>query len=57
MLLGEQSDCGDAGSKVLFSAAWAMEGEQLEFADVRSGHGFQLLMENLFGGRPWTRIG
>ena len=54
--LGEV-DCGSAGGQVLFSAGWTVEGDQLQFTDVQSGHGFDLLIENLFGGQPFTKIG
>jgi TRAP-type C4-dicarboxylate transport system substrate-binding protein len=50
--------CGDAAGKVLFSAKWALQGDQLRFLDVRSGHeGSDLLVETLFGGKPFTKIG
>jgi len=49
-------DCGDAAGKVLFEAAWSLEDDQLRFVDVRSGHGSDLLIANLFGGAPWTKI-
>ncbi|CAN5590662.1 hypothetical protein BH23CHL7_BH23CHL7_24030 [soil metagenome] len=48
--------CGGAAGQVLFEAAWSVEGDQLRFVDVRSGHGFDLLIANLFGGAPWTKI-
>jgi TRAP-type C4-dicarboxylate transport system substrate-binding protein len=49
--------CGTAAGKVLFSARWALQGDQLRFLDVRSGHGSDLLVETLFGGKPFTKIG
>jgi hypothetical protein len=55
--LGEDQQCGTAAGEVLFSAGWTVDGEQLQFEDVRSGHGSDLLVETLFGGRPWTKIG
>jgi len=48
--------CGTAAGQVLFSAGWTVDGDQLQFVDVESGHGFQLLIENLFGGLPFTKI-
>jgi TRAP-type C4-dicarboxylate transport system substrate-binding protein len=55
--LGDDADCGTAAGKVLFSAGWTTDGDQLQFSDVRSGHGSDLLVEALFGTRPFTRIG
>jgi hypothetical protein len=49
--------CGDAAGKELFSAGWIVEGDQLQFTDVRTRHGGDVLIETLFGGRPYTRIG
>lgn len=49
--------CGTAAGKVLFSARWTLQGDQLRFLDVRSGHGSDLLVETLFGGKPFTKIG
>ena len=55
--LGEMgSGCGSAAGKVLFSATWTLEGDQLQFADVRSGHGGDLLIATLFGALPFTKI-
>ena len=51
------SKCGDASSGVLFSAGWTLEDDQLQFTDVRSGHGSDLLVVTLFGGQPFTKIG
>jgi hypothetical protein len=48
--------CGTAAGKVLFSASWSLEGDQLRFGDVRSGHGNDLLIETLFGTLPFTKI-
>jgi TRAP-type C4-dicarboxylate transport system substrate-binding protein len=48
--------CGTAAGKVLFSARWTLEGDQLRFLDVQSGHGSDLLIETLFGGKPFTKI-
>jgi TRAP-type C4-dicarboxylate transport system substrate-binding protein len=57
--MGPQGErCGTAAGKVLFNARWALQGDQLRFLDVRSGHeGSDLLVETLFGGKPFTRIG
>jgi len=30
--------------------------DQLRFTDVETGHGFDLLIEALFGGQPWTKV-
>jgi hypothetical protein len=49
--------CGDAAGNVLYSAAWTLDGDQLRFTDVRSGHGSDLLVPALFGSTPFTRIG
>ncbi|HUP14783.1 MAG TPA: TRAP transporter substrate-binding protein DctP [Acidimicrobiia bacterium] len=43
--------CGD-----FWSAAWEVEGDELRFVDVRSGHGFETLIDALFQ-RSWTKIG
>jgi hypothetical protein len=48
--------CGTAAGKILFSARWTLEGDQLRFLDVQSGHGSDLLIETLFGGKPFTKI-
>lgn len=48
--------CGTAAGEVLFSAGWTLEGDQLRFLDVQSGHGSDLLVETLFGGKPFTKI-
>jgi TRAP-type C4-dicarboxylate transport system substrate-binding protein len=57
ILLGTDPQCGTAAGEVLFSAGWTLEGDQLLFTDVRSGHGRDLLTANLFGGQPFTKIG
>jgi TRAP-type C4-dicarboxylate transport system substrate-binding protein len=44
--------CGD-----FWSAGWTLDGDQLRFVDVRSGHGSDLLLETQFGGQPFTKIG
>jgi hypothetical protein len=41
----------------LFSASWTLQGDQLRFVEVRSGHGSDLLIETLFGGKPFIKIG
>jgi hypothetical protein len=43
--------CGD-----FWSAAWEVEGDLLRFVDVRSGHGFEDLIDALFE-RSWTKTG
>lgn len=53
----EGPSCGTAAGQVLFSAGWRLDGSMLTFAEVRSGHGSDVLISNLFGGEPWTRIG
>jgi TRAP-type C4-dicarboxylate transport system substrate-binding protein len=55
--MGQGGGCGTAGGKVLFSAAWTLDGDQLQFTDVQSGHGGDQLMAALFGGQPFTKIG
>jgi TRAP-type C4-dicarboxylate transport system substrate-binding protein len=56
--MGPQGEgCGTAAGKVLFSARWTLQGDQLRFLDVRSGHGSDLLIQTLFGGKPFTKIG
>jgi TRAP-type C4-dicarboxylate transport system substrate-binding protein len=54
--LGSEGDCGTATGQVLFSAGWTLDGDQLRFTDVRSGHGSDLLIATLFGGQPFTKI-
>jgi TRAP-type C4-dicarboxylate transport system substrate-binding protein len=49
--------CGSAAGKELFSARWTLQGDQLRFLKVRSGHGSDLLVETLFGGKPFIKIG
>lgn len=53
----EGESCGTAAGQVLFSAGWQLEGSSLTLTDVRSGHGGDILIANLFGGEPWTKIG
>ena len=53
----EGESCGTAAGKVLFSAGWTLDGDQLRFRDVQSGHGSDLLIATLFGGQPFTKIG
>jgi hypothetical protein len=55
--MGQGGGCGTAAGKVLFSAAWTLDGDQLQFTDVQSGHGFDQLIAALFGGQPFTKIG
>lgn len=55
--LGNDPTCGTAANKVLFSAGWILDGDQLQFVDVLSGHGSDVLIEALFGGKPFTKIG
>lgn len=55
-VLGTDPQCGTAASEVLFSAGWTLEDDQLQFTDVLSGHGSDLLVETLFGGQPFTKI-
>jgi TRAP-type C4-dicarboxylate transport system substrate-binding protein len=50
-LLGQPPECGD-----FWTAGWTLEGDQLTFTDVQSHHGYDLLIDTLFGGRPFTRI-
>lgn len=51
-LLGRPPACGD-----FWTATWIVTGEKLRFVDVQSGHGSDRLIEVLFGGQPFTRIG
>lgn len=44
--------CGD-----FWSAGWTLDGDQLQFTDVQSGSGSDLLIETQFGGQPFTKIG
>ena len=55
--LGDDESCGTAANQDLFSAGWTLDGDQLRFVDVRSGHGSDLLIQTLFGGKPFTKIG
>jgi TRAP-type C4-dicarboxylate transport system substrate-binding protein len=57
ILLGDDEGCGTSANKELFSAGWRLDGDQLRLLDVRSGHGSDLLIEVLFGGKPFTKIG
>jgi TRAP-type transport system periplasmic protein len=50
-LLGTPPACGD-----FWSAGWTLEGDQLRFVEVRSGHGSDRLIEALFGSTPFVRI-
>jgi hypothetical protein len=55
--MGPQGEgCGTAAGKVLFSARWTLQGDQLRFLDVRSGHGSDLLIQTVFGAKPYTKI-
>jgi TRAP-type C4-dicarboxylate transport system substrate-binding protein len=56
ILMGTDPQCGTAAGKELFSAGWTLESDQLQFTDVRSGHGSDLLITALFGGQPFTKI-
>jgi TRAP-type transport system periplasmic protein len=40
-----------------WSGAWELAGDELTFVDVTSHHGYQDLIEALFGRQPWQRIG
>jgi TRAP-type transport system periplasmic protein len=40
-----------------WSAAWELDGDVLRFEDVVSHHGSDVLIEALFGSRPFRRIG
>lgn len=55
--LGDDASCGDARGDVLFSAGWMLDGDELQFTEVQSGHGYNLLINALFGGQPFTKIG
>jgi TRAP-type C4-dicarboxylate transport system substrate-binding protein len=57
ILLSDDENCGTAANKELFSAGWRLDGDQLQLLDVRSGHGSDLLIRVLFGGKPFTKIG
>jgi TRAP-type C4-dicarboxylate transport system substrate-binding protein len=48
--------CGTAAGQVLFSAGWTLDGDQLQFNEVESGHGYDVLIAALFGGQPFTKI-
>jgi TRAP-type transport system periplasmic protein len=49
---GDPPTCGN-----FWSAAWEFDGEELRFRDVVSAIGDQELLEALFSGKPWRRIG
>ena len=49
-------DCGEAAGKVLFSAGWHLDGDQMTFTDVLTGHGSDVLIAAIFGGGPFTKI-
>jgi TRAP-type C4-dicarboxylate transport system substrate-binding protein len=51
-LLGSSPTCGD-----FWSANWALDGDQLQFTEVRSGRGDDLLLASQFGEQPFTKIG
>jgi TRAP-type C4-dicarboxylate transport system substrate-binding protein len=55
--LGDDPACGDAVGEVLFSSRWELAGDELQFVDVVSGHGFDVLIAALFGGTPFVRVG
>lgn len=57
IVLGSDPQCGTAAEEVLFGAGWTLEDDQLQFTEVRSGHGSDLLVETLFGGQPFAKIG
>jgi TRAP-type transport system periplasmic protein len=40
-----------------WSGAWVLDDDELTFDDVTSHHGYQVLIEALFAGKPWQRIG
>jgi TRAP-type C4-dicarboxylate transport system substrate-binding protein len=44
--------CGD-----FLSARWTLDGDQLRLLDVQYLQGSDLLIQTLFGGQPWTKIG
>ena len=54
---GDGAACGTVRNQDFFSAGWTLDGDQLQFVDIQSVSGFQLLLENLFGGVPFTKIG
>jgi hypothetical protein len=51
-VLGDPPACGD-----FWTAGWTLEGDQLRFVDVESGHGSEELIVPLFGSQPFTKIG
>lgn len=50
-VLGDPPSCGD-----FWSARWSLDGDQLRFLEVQSGHGSDELIEPLFGSQPFTKI-
>lgn len=57
VVLGPEGDgCGAAAGELLFSSGWQLDGTSMTFTDVRSGHGFDLLVATLFGSAPWSKI-
>ncbi|HSM43930.1 MAG TPA: TRAP transporter substrate-binding protein DctP [Acidimicrobiia bacterium] len=51
-LIGAPPECGD-----FWSAVWVVDGDEIRFTDVRSGHGSDRLIEALFGNRAFVRTG
>ncbi|HZD18472.1 MAG TPA: TRAP transporter substrate-binding protein DctP [Actinomycetota bacterium] len=51
-LIGDPPTCGD-----FWTARWKLDSDELRFVEVRSAHGSDLLVQTLFGGQPWTKIG
>jgi hypothetical protein len=49
---GDPPTCGS-----FWRAAWELDGDQLWFRDLESAIGEQDLLEALFAGKPWQRIG
>jgi TRAP-type C4-dicarboxylate transport system substrate-binding protein len=49
---GDPPTCGN-----FWTAAWEFDGEELWFRDLESAIGDQELLEALFAGEPWRRIG
>jgi len=50
--LGSAPTCGD-----FWDASWTLDGDQLRFTDLRSATAEDLLIDPLFGGQPFTKIG
>jgi TRAP-type C4-dicarboxylate transport system substrate-binding protein len=49
--------CGTDAGHDLFSAAWSLNGDQLQLTDLRNGNGeYSLVTASVFGGRPFTKI-